>query len=71
LIKVADDLYFQEAKLNAAKDILVNHLQVTSALTISDARDLLGSSRKYILPLLEYFDREKITRRSGDKRILY
>lgn len=71
LIKVADDLYFRETELNEARTIIVNHLQINRSLTISEARDLLGSSRKYILPLLEYFDREKITRRADDKRILY
>lgn len=71
LIKVADDLYFREAELKAARETVVNYLQDHDSLTISEARDILGSSRKFILPLLEYLDREKITRRSGDKRTLY
>ena len=33
-------------------------------------KDLAGVSRKYAIPLLEYFDREKITRREGDKRLI-
>jgi len=35
-----------------------------------EARDLLQSSRKYVLPLLEWLDAQKITRRVGDDRIL-
>ncbi|MCL5935494.1 MAG: SelB C-terminal domain-containing protein [Firmicutes bacterium] len=36
---------------------------------MGEARDLFNTSRKYALPLLEYFDREKITRRVGDMRV--
>lgn len=39
-------------------------------LTLGKARDLTNSSRKYMLPLLEYFDSIGITRRVGDKRII-
>jgi len=37
---------------------------------VAQARDLLASSRRYVLPLLEWFDAQKITRRVGDDRIL-
>jgi len=33
-------------------------------------KDLAGVSRKYAIPLLEYFDRERITVRAGDKRVI-
>ena len=33
-------------------------------------KDLAGVSRKYAIPLLEYFDRERVTRRAGDKRLI-
>jgi selenocysteine-specific elongation factor len=36
---------------------------------VADARELLGSSRKFVVPLLERFDREGFTRRRGDVRI--
>jgi len=39
-------------------------------ITLARVRDITGSSRKYILPLLEYFDARGFTRRIGDKRIL-
>ena len=38
-------------------------------MTVGDARDRFGSSRKYVVPLLEHFDREGVTRRRGDVRI--
>jgi selenocysteine-specific elongation factor len=37
---------------------------------VAAARDLLGSSRRYVLPLLEWMDAQKVTRRVGDDRIL-
>lgn len=40
------------------------------AIALAEVRDITGSSRKYILPMLEYFDSKGITRRVGDKRIL-
>jgi selenocysteine-specific elongation factor len=39
-------------------------------ITIGNVRDVSGSSRKFILPLLEYLDSIKVTRRVGDKRVL-
>ena len=33
-------------------------------------KELSGVSRKYAIPLLEYFDRERLTRRAGDKRVI-
>lgn len=71
LVKVADDLYLREVDLGEARHFILQHFQQHSTLTISEARDLLGGSRKYILPLLEYFDREKTTRRAGDKRVKF
>lgn len=43
---------------------------IDGELTLANARDLTNSSRKYILPLLEYFDSIGVTRRVGDKRMI-
>ena len=40
------------------------------SITVSDFRQALGTSRKYALPLLEYFDAHGVTRRHGDVRLL-
>jgi selenocysteine-specific elongation factor len=47
-----------------------DYLSEHRTLTVAAARDLLGSSRRYVLPLLEWLDGQKITRRVGDDRIL-
>ncbi|MEK7368475.1 MAG: SelB C-terminal domain-containing protein, partial [Planctomycetota bacterium] len=41
------------------------------SITAAEFRDLVGTSRKYVIPLLEYFDRIHLTKRVGDKRVLY
>ncbi|MBC7344886.1 MAG: SelB C-terminal domain-containing protein, partial [Clostridia bacterium] len=39
-------------------------------ISLAEVRDILGTSRKYALPFLEYLDQTKVTRRVGDKRVL-
>ncbi|MHB8733415.1 MAG: SelB domain-containing protein, partial [bacterium] len=46
------------------------HLERHGEITVASLRDLLGSSRKFALVLLEYFDARHVTRRVGDKRVL-
>ena len=43
---------------------------INGDITLANVRDVTDSSRKYTLPLLEYFDSQGVTRRAGDKRIL-
>jgi selenocysteine-specific elongation factor len=40
-------------------------------ITLGEVRDMFGSSRKYVQALLEYLDREKVTKRVGDDRVIY
>jgi selenocysteine-specific elongation factor len=49
---------------------LIAFLQEHQKMTAAEARDVLGTTRKYILPLLEHMDERHITRRVGDERIL-
>lgn len=69
LVKVADDLYFHAGEIARAKEMLLDFLARSGEITVAQARDLWQTSRKYALPMLEYFDRLKITRRVGDKRV--
>jgi selenocysteine-specific elongation factor len=39
-------------------------------IDVPNFKDIAGVSRKYAIPLLEYFDREKVTLRTGDKRVI-
>jgi len=69
LVKVADDLYFHAGAIDAAKKLLLDFLEAKGEISVGEARNFLQTSRKYALPLLEYFDRVRITRRVGDKRV--
>lgn len=69
LVKLADDVYFHCTALQAAITEIIKLLEEKKQISLAEVRDTLGSSRKYILPLLEYMDREKITRRTGDLRV--
>ena len=50
--------------------MITDHLRLHGKVTVAEARDILATSRKYALALLERLDEEKITRRLGDERVL-
>ena len=70
VVRVNEDTIFARSAYDAALARLRTHLTEHRSLTVAAARDLLGSSRRYVLPLLEWLDAQKITRRVGDDRIL-
>jgi len=70
IVKVAENLYFHASAILKAEQLLREHLAKHHSITVGQFRDLSGSSRKYAVPLLEYFDSRKITRRKGDERVL-
>jgi selenocysteine-specific elongation factor len=70
VVRVNDDTAFARSAYDDAVQRLRRHLTEHRTLTVAAARDLLGSSRRYVLPLLEWLDAQKITRRVGDDRIL-
>lgn len=66
---LAGDPVFHPDVVVAARRRLEEHLDRHGEVTVAGFRDLIGSTRKYALPLLEYFDREKVTLRRGDLRV--
>lgn len=69
LVKLTSGIYMHREVVQKAVELVRLHLQEKGEMTLGDVRDLLETSRKYILPLLEYLDQEKITRRVGDLRV--
>ena len=61
---------FERNAYEAIAARVVEHVRERGAATVADVRDLLGTSRKYALALLEHMDDEKVTRRQGDARTL-
>jgi len=49
---------------------VTEHLRRHGTITVAEARDLFGTSRRYVLPLLEHLDQRRVTRRQGDERVL-
>jgi selenocysteine-specific elongation factor len=70
VVRVATDLYFNASAVAEIKSVLFRFLTEKGEITAASFRDLIGSSRKYTIPLLEYFDREGLTIRIGDVRRL-
>jgi selenocysteine-specific elongation factor len=70
IVRVAPDLYFLRESVDRVRSDLYKHLAEKGAITPTAFRDLFGTSRKYTIPLLEYFDREGLTIRVGDMRRL-
>jgi selenocysteine-specific elongation factor len=73
LVKVgsaADPVLFLRETYNEAVIRLIAYLREHHTMTAAEARDLLGTTRKYVLPLLEHLDERRITRRLGDQRVL-
>ncbi len=70
LAKVTEDLYFYKPAMESLKDKLVNLLVQEGEVDTPAFKELTGLSRKFSIPLLEYFDKTKVTMRVGDKRIL-
>jgi selenocysteine-specific elongation factor len=68
LIKVSDDLVFHRAALDQLRAQLANYKQKSPRIDVTKFKELTGVSRKYAIPLLEYLDRERVTRRVGDYR---
>jgi selenocysteine-specific elongation factor len=69
LVRVGDDVY-RRAQIEAARDVLISLLRADGRATMSRVRDAFGTSRKYALPLMEYFDGIGLTQRDGDLRRL-
>ncbi|MGD0154134.1 MAG: selenocysteine-specific translation elongation factor [Thermacetogeniaceae bacterium] len=71
LVKVGEEFYFLKEGVGQAWQVLRSFMQEHGEVTVAEVRNLLGTSRRYCLPLLEYFDQTKKTKRLGDKRKLF
>jgi selenocysteine-specific elongation factor len=70
LIKVKEDLYFHRDVIAELRNRLVGFLKDNGEIDTPQFKDMTNASRKYTIPLLEYFDITQLTMRVGDKRIL-
>ncbi|MBI2822525.1 MAG: selenocysteine-specific translation elongation factor [Acidobacteria bacterium] len=67
-VRITEDLFIHRSHLERVEQQLRGHFPPGSQFNVGQFKDLLGITRKYAIPLLEYFDRQRITRRAGDVR---
>ena len=70
IIKLSDGILLESKNYDIIKNKLIDFLKINGSISISQVRELLGISRKYIIPLLNKMDEEKITQRKENVRIL-
>jgi len=70
LVKASDSVVFEADSYRAMRDQVVAHIRSHGKITVAECRDLMNSSRRYAMGLLETLDRQQITKRLGDARVL-
>jgi selenocysteine-specific elongation factor len=70
LVKVTEDLIFHRSALQQLKELLARRKAQGNRINVTHFKEITGLTRKYAIPLLEYLDRERVTRREGDERII-
>ncbi len=70
LVKISEDLVFHRDALLDLRQRMSSEKTKSPKIDVGRFKDLTGVSRKYAIPLLEYLDREHVTRRVGDERVI-
>ena len=69
LVKISTDIYFSRQAIEEGKTRMDEYFREEKEMSLATARDLFDTSRKYALPLVEYYDKIRFTRRVGDMRV--
>lgn len=70
LVKIRSGMYFHRVHFDHLREKLITHLKRHQEITTPQFKELTGVSRKYMIPLFEYFDQTRLTLRLGEKRVL-
>jgi selenocysteine-specific elongation factor len=70
LVKISEELVFHHSALQELRRRIAAYRAKSSKIDVAQFKELTGVSRKYAIPLLEYLDRERVTRRIGDERVI-
>jgi selenocysteine-specific elongation factor len=70
LVKIKSGMYFHRIHFDQLREALIAYLKSHREITTPQFKELTGASRKYAIPLIEYFDQIKLTLRLGEKRVL-
>lgn len=71
IIKLDDGVAYHIKNYNKALELIKSSIEANGGITLAQCRDILSTSRKYALPLLEHLDNIKVTKRQDDKRVLF
>ncbi len=70
VVKVSNNVFFFPEAYEQMVRKVTAHIKAEGKITVAQVRDILGTSRKYALALMEHLDEKKVTRRVGDERVL-
>ena len=70
IVEISPELLLSREGFDRGKEIVATCLRAKQSATVSELREALGTSRRVAVPLLERLDRERVTRRIGDRRVL-
>jgi len=70
LVRLEEELFFHQEVIQELAELVRRTIRQKGSLSVGEFRDLTGSSRKFVVPLLEYFDSIRLTRRVRDERVL-
>lgn len=70
IVKLKENVFISKGSLELARARLTDHIRARGDIKASEFRDLIGCGRKLAIEVLEYFDKERVTLRKGDLRIL-
>jgi selenocysteine-specific elongation factor len=71
LVRISPELIFHQEALAHLKALLATYRKERGQrISVPAFKELAGISRKYAIPLLEYLDRERVTQRAGDERVI-
>jgi selenocysteine-specific elongation factor len=70
LVKISDNLLYHAESIARLKELLTRYKKQSTQIDVGKFKDLTDISRKYAIPLLEFLDRERVTRRVGDCRVI-
>jgi selenocysteine-specific elongation factor len=70
LVRTPGDLWFDRAAVDDLRERIIAHLREHETLDTQTYKSLIGTTRKWAVPLMEFFDAEHLTMRAGENRIL-
>jgi selenocysteine-specific elongation factor len=70
IVRLADNVFLHRSALQEARDAVMAHFAKNPELSPADMKNLIGASRKFAIPLMEYFDRINLTVRKENVRVL-